>query len=565
MKRIHRDRAQGWAAHGSTGAPHEDPQSDRGHRWGDRRIRHRTRQPRVAARRAVVAGLVATGLVSSSLILPGIAAARRARVPGQRRGLPGPRLRHDRGLPGPRRPDRDASRSSAAAQVVGSAQAVVEAGDVAFEVNHPGGAAGAPAPGLKVTPDIVPGDRCRSSSDGDAAAATRSVGDACVTGDALAGRQTRSPSPATIAAGVNPAQLEQRIVNPDLTATGSASRRPRAARAAVAARKGGYSSESRDHRQHLHRHLRVRRPEDAADPPATGGRRAVHVLAGRGRATPTARASPSPSTASSAVPAWAAAPPVRPTWAPTAGTRSVIRSADKTVGPGQLDPATAVARRRAGQRLQRRRHRRRVGHRRAGQARRADRRRRHPGDDRRPRRPAEDYTFEVRSLAGRQDQRAVHESVPGTRREPAAARRHDGPPTLTPARGATAEPADRGGLVTAQQRRPRSGTRPTACRAVTGTAVRDRQAVHGAHPGHRADRAVGSRYFNDARQHCDRASGLHSPARRCRPRRAAARAGRSAIAADRVTLTWPAVTGATGYQVQVSTPAPAAPTQRRRS
>ena len=44
------------------------------------------------------------------------------------------------------------------AGVVGSAQGVVQAGDVAFEINHPGGYCWGAGTGLNVTPDIRPGD-----------------------------------------------------------------------------------------------------------------------------------------------------------------------------------------------------------------------------------------------------------------------------------------------------------------------------------------------------------------------------------------------------------------------
>src|SRR5919112_3671654 len=43
--------------------------------------------------------------------------------------------------------------------VVGSAQSVVAAGDVAFEVNHPGGACWGAGTDLQVTPDIRAGDK----------------------------------------------------------------------------------------------------------------------------------------------------------------------------------------------------------------------------------------------------------------------------------------------------------------------------------------------------------------------------------------------------------------------
>jgi hypothetical protein len=50
--------------------------------------------------------------------------------------------------------------------VIGSAEHVVEEGDVAFEVNHPGGACWGDGTGLKVTPDIIPGDKVTISFNG---------------------------------------------------------------------------------------------------------------------------------------------------------------------------------------------------------------------------------------------------------------------------------------------------------------------------------------------------------------------------------------------------------------
>src|SRR5215216_586322 len=44
-------------------------------------------------------------------------------------------------------------------QVVGSAKSVVAEGDVAFEINHPGGVCWGNDTTLKVTPDIRPGDK----------------------------------------------------------------------------------------------------------------------------------------------------------------------------------------------------------------------------------------------------------------------------------------------------------------------------------------------------------------------------------------------------------------------
>src|SRR3954447_13298416 len=51
-------------------------------------------------------------------------------------------------------------------KVIGSAKGVVEEGDVAFEVNHPGGYCWGAGTGLNVTPDIRPGDKATISFNG---------------------------------------------------------------------------------------------------------------------------------------------------------------------------------------------------------------------------------------------------------------------------------------------------------------------------------------------------------------------------------------------------------------
>ena len=100
--------------------------------------------------------------------------------------------------------------------VVGSARAVVAAGDVAFEVNHPGGSCWGAGTNLKVTPDIVAGDRVEISFvDGTTGETT--VSDAAVTADSvLDGSTVRITG--RLGTDVNRAQLEQRVVNPDLLA-----------------------------------------------------------------------------------------------------------------------------------------------------------------------------------------------------------------------------------------------------------------------------------------------------------------------------------------------------------
>lgn len=125
--------------------------------------------------------------------------------------------------------------------VVGSANGVVSGGDVAFEVNHPGGVCWGAGTGLKVTPDILPGDKVTISFGGQAAGDT-TVQDAFVTE-----KSTLSGSTLTvkghIAAGVDTANTEQRIIEPQLTSTAVGRREVRALPGPITpARGGAYSS-----------------------------------------------------------------------------------------------------------------------------------------------------------------------------------------------------------------------------------------------------------------------------------------------------------------------------------
>lgn len=101
--------------------------------------------------------------------------------------------------------------------VVGSAQGVVGEGDVAFEVNHPGGVCWGNGTSLKVTPDIVAGDKVTIKFAGTGAGDT-TVADAAVgPSHAVLGADGATVTvTGHLGTGVNPAQLEQRIVNPDL-------------------------------------------------------------------------------------------------------------------------------------------------------------------------------------------------------------------------------------------------------------------------------------------------------------------------------------------------------------
>src|SRR3954452_3730413 len=103
------------------------------------------------------------------------------------------------------------------ATVMGSARAVVSGEDVAFEINHPGGYCWGAGTALKVTPDIRPGD-VASIRFGDAPVGQTTVQDAMVTSDAVLQGSTVTVT-GHIGAGVDPANTEQRIIEPALTDT----------------------------------------------------------------------------------------------------------------------------------------------------------------------------------------------------------------------------------------------------------------------------------------------------------------------------------------------------------
>jgi hypothetical protein len=128
-----------------------------------------------------------------------------------------------------------------AGKIIGSAEGVVAAGDVAFEVNHPGGYCWGAGTGPNVTPDILPGDVV-SLRFGATAAGETTVQDAYVTGDSTLSGTTLTVK-GHIGAGVNPAQLEQRIIEPALRDTTVARRDIRAIPGPLTpAPKGGYTS-----------------------------------------------------------------------------------------------------------------------------------------------------------------------------------------------------------------------------------------------------------------------------------------------------------------------------------
>src|SRR3954471_19678936 len=125
-------------------------------------------------------------------------------------------------------------------QVVGSAVGTVAEGDVAFEINHPGGYCWGAGTGLNVTPDIQKGDKVSIKfADGASGDTTVSTGTA-TTHAALSGNTVTVTG--SYGADVNPAQVEVRIVNPDLTAL-VGKRDVRAVPGGLTpAPKGGYSS-----------------------------------------------------------------------------------------------------------------------------------------------------------------------------------------------------------------------------------------------------------------------------------------------------------------------------------
>jgi hypothetical protein len=110
--------------------------------------------------------------------------------------------------------------------VIGSAQSEIAEGDVAFEINHPGGVCWGAGTDLKVTPDIQHGDEVSIKFDG------QSVGDTKVLGVYVTGTPVLDGNRVTIKghidAGLNPAQIEQRIVEPALKDTSVGRRDARA-------------------------------------------------------------------------------------------------------------------------------------------------------------------------------------------------------------------------------------------------------------------------------------------------------------------------------------------------
>jgi hypothetical protein len=130
-------------------------------------------------------------------------------------------------------------------QVIGSAKGVVAEGDVAFEINHPGGYCWGNGTNLNVTPDIRPGDKVSISFNGIDAGDTTAA-NTFVTADSVLGTGANNNTLTVkgfVGPGVNTAQMEQRIINPDLVDTEIGKRDIRAIPGPLTpAPKGGYSS-----------------------------------------------------------------------------------------------------------------------------------------------------------------------------------------------------------------------------------------------------------------------------------------------------------------------------------
>lgn len=126
-------------------------------------------------------------------------------------------------------------------QVTGSAKGTISGTDVAFEINHPGGVCWGNGTTDKVTPDIRPGDVVQITFE-DGTHDETTTADAAVTGDLARDGNTITVR-GHVGPTVNQAQMEQRIINPDLVDTAVAKRDIRAVSGPlVPAAKGGYSS-----------------------------------------------------------------------------------------------------------------------------------------------------------------------------------------------------------------------------------------------------------------------------------------------------------------------------------
>jgi fibronectin type III domain protein len=513
------------------------------------------RSPR-RRRRAVVAALVAAGLAGSALALPGIAAAAVPTFPDNVVVFPDRDFVTIEGY-------QDHVGQTATievwrgTQIVGSAQGVVEAGDVAFEVNHPGGYCWGAGTNLKVTPDIKPGDRVSirfgTAANADADDST-TVADAFVNADSVLDEATRTLTVTGVFnGGLNPAQVEQRIVNPELTATDVARRDVRAVPGGlVAAPKGGYSS-NLEVTGNTFKATYVFTTLETARIAASGGgerfmswqvedaeanRQGLTIAEYGELGGPGMGGCP-------AGPADVGAP---------AGTAQVIRSADGLSAQVSWTPQTAVPdaspvsgysvlaidttvtpAAQAGVRTDAAAKQATIGSLTNGKI----------------------YTFEVRSLA--QDGSISKPFTIGTAGGGTQTPGAEAGITLTPAGGTTTETAVAAGLVTAAGS-PAGGQvwfTDDGTAAVTGDALAETAKLYTAPVPVTAPVHLSFAYFNTD-GNVAQSSGFYKPGASQPAPAVPQNVVSSALAADRVTLSWAPVTGATAYQVE-ATPAAAAP------
>lgn len=125
--------------------------------------------------------------------------------------------------------------------IVGSAEVLMSGGDVAFEINHPGGYCWGANTDLQVTPDILPGDQVTMRIGG-TEIGTTTVLDAQAFDGILQPDGVTVVIPGHIGAGVDPAQIEQRIVEPALRDTSVGRRDVRALLGGLAPGRDNYES-----------------------------------------------------------------------------------------------------------------------------------------------------------------------------------------------------------------------------------------------------------------------------------------------------------------------------------
>ena len=313
-ERIHRDPRTGVGGHTGAQEHHMKIPSRTGVTAGVTTGPPPDERPR-GRRRAVVAGLVATGLVSSSLILPGIAAAAVPAFPDNIVVFPDrdfvtvEGFQDHVGKTGDRRGHPRRRRSSA------PRRHVVDAGDVAFEINHPGGYCwGAGHRASRSRRTSTRATRSSIKIDGDRSVGDTIAGNACVTADAV----SRAASTLTVTGKIG----GRREPGPDRAANRQPgphghrdrpTRRPRAARADRSPRRQGRlllrSELHGDTFTATYVFIDPATPRSRPTPRSASGSMSWQVEDADGNRQGLTIAE----FGERAAPAWAAAPPVRPT------------------------------------------------------------------------------------------------------------------------------------------------------------------------------------------------------------------------------------------------------------